>query len=180
MIPIKKPSGQTWAKLAYEFRERAEKAEAEVETLRAAIDGEPWGGAVLKRQRDVAVKQLGVTLEQLWTAEKERDEARVELVSLAQQLEREKASATRGWQMADELHLTVRDLNAEVERLERLFQQTHGVHHTWVDARHKVAEAQREACAKVAYLYADLNYDSDTVEAKVRATPLVTEGNRES
>lgn len=37
MIPIKKPSGQTWAKLAYEFRERAEKAEAEVGRLRATV-----------------------------------------------------------------------------------------------------------------------------------------------
>lgn len=43
------------------------------------------------------------------------------------------------------------------------------------DIERTVAEKQREACAKVAYLYADLNYDSDTVEAKVRATPLVTE-----
>ena len=33
------------------------------------------------------------------------------------EVEREKASATRGWQAADELHLTVRDLKAEVERL---------------------------------------------------------------
>jgi len=41
---------------------------------------------------------------------KERDEARAEV-------EREKASATRGWQTADELHLTVRDLKAEVARL---------------------------------------------------------------
>lgn len=39
----------------------------------------------------------------------------------------------------------------------------------------QLLEAQREACAQVAYLYADLNYDSDTVEAKVRVTPLVTE-----
>ena len=44
-------------------------------------------------------------------AEEERDEARAEV-------EREKASATRGWQTADELHLTVRDLKAEVERLQ--------------------------------------------------------------
>lgn len=37
MKPIKKPSGQTWAKLAYEFRERAEKAEAEVGQLRGRL-----------------------------------------------------------------------------------------------------------------------------------------------
>ena len=41
MIPIKKPSGQTWAKLGYEFRERAEKAEAEVERLRGLVPDLP-------------------------------------------------------------------------------------------------------------------------------------------
>lgn len=67
------------------MRERDE-ARDEVETLRAAIDGEPWGGAALKRQRDEAVKRLGVTLEQLWTAEKERDEARAEVERLRAEL----------------------------------------------------------------------------------------------
>jgi len=59
-----------------------DEARAEVETLRAAIDGEPWGGAVLKQQRDEAIKKLGVTLEQVWAAEKERDEARAEVARL--------------------------------------------------------------------------------------------------
>ena len=69
------------AALAKMERERDE-ARAEVETLRAAIDGEPWGGAVLKQQRDEAIKKLGVTLEQVWAAEKERDEARAEVERL--------------------------------------------------------------------------------------------------
>jgi len=34
MTPPKKPSGQTWARVAYDFRERAEKAEAELARLR--------------------------------------------------------------------------------------------------------------------------------------------------
>lgn len=67
----------------------------------------------------------------------------------------------------------VRKLEAEVERLERLFQQTHGVHHTWVDARHKVAERQREACAERMRLAVDVN-----AEHLCRATPLVTEGEK--
>jgi hypothetical protein len=67
---------------------RAERDEArdEVETLRAAIDGEPWGGAVLRQQRDEAIKKLGVTLEQVWAAEKDRDEARAEIASLKAEL----------------------------------------------------------------------------------------------
>ena len=64
------------------------------------------------------------------------------------------------------------EARAEVGRLERLFQQTHGVHHTWVDARHKVAERQREACADYLRHWA---YD-DHALSRVRATPLVTEG----
>jgi hypothetical protein len=66
------------------------------------------------------------------------------------------------------------EARAEVERLQDLFQRTHGVHHTWVDSRDKVAERQREACAEaikptntaLAYYQA---------AEMVRATPLVTE-----
>jgi predicted negative regulator of RcsB-dependent stress response len=65
-------------------REELEEAREEVETLRAAIDGEPWGSAVLKQQRDEAVKKLGITLEQLWAAEKQRDEARAALRTVAE------------------------------------------------------------------------------------------------
>lgn len=36
------------------LRMKLDEARAEVETLRAVIEGEPWGGAVLKRQRDEA------------------------------------------------------------------------------------------------------------------------------
>lgn len=63
----------------------------------------------------------------------------------------------------------LRHAESETERLERLFQQTHGVHHTWVDARHKVAQAQREACALEIHRWAD-------ARVACRATPLVTEG----
>lgn len=34
---LKKPSGQTWARLAYDFREKAEKLEAENARLREAL-----------------------------------------------------------------------------------------------------------------------------------------------
>lgn len=37
MKPLKKPSGQTWARFAYDFRERAEKAEKERDEARAEV-----------------------------------------------------------------------------------------------------------------------------------------------
>lgn len=73
------------------------------------------------------------------------------------------------------------EARAEVERLERLFQQTHGVHHSWVDARHKVAERQREACAKAVLMQWGAPEvgvpftDREALAAGVRTTPLVTE-----
>jgi hypothetical protein len=79
--PIYEYQRELTAKLDAALRERDE-ARAEVETLRAAIDGEPWGGAVLKQQRDEAIKKLGVTLEELWAMEKQRDEARAEVERL--------------------------------------------------------------------------------------------------
>ena len=66
------------------LKKERDEAREEVETLRAAIDGEPWGAAVLKQQRDEAVKKLGITLEQLWAAEKQRDEARAALRTVAE------------------------------------------------------------------------------------------------
>lgn len=157
------------------------------------------------------------------------DRARAEVEGL-----REKASATRGWQTADEMHLTVRDLKAEVERLtaltdesehqmhlriragydktvadawraalakmererdearaeverlQDLFQRTHGVHHTWVDAADKIAKRQREACADVVRELLDEEECDCPPEwprcglhraaLRLRATPLVTEG----
>ena len=47
------------------------------------------------------------------------NDERKETNRLRAEVEREKVSATRGWQTADELHLSVRDLKAEVERLQR-------------------------------------------------------------
>lgn len=88
---------------------------------------------------------------------------------------------------ADELRKALRlaleerdEARAEVERLERLFQQTHGVHHTWVDARHKVAERQRTACAEAVgglrVIFGDeWNGAIKRAKAVVRATPLVTD-----
>ncbi len=64
-----------------------DEARAEAETLRAAIDGEPWGAAVLKQQRDEAIKRLGDTLEQLWAVEKARDEARAEAKYLREHMQ---------------------------------------------------------------------------------------------
>lgn len=40
MKTLKKPSGQTWAKVAYEFRERAEAAEQKLAEARAALGAE--------------------------------------------------------------------------------------------------------------------------------------------
>lgn len=89
-------------------------------------------------------------------------------------------------QLREALAITLRERDearAEVERLteerDRVARELRRIdeHGSLRAAIRAAAERQREACAKVAYLYADLNYDSDTVEAKVQATPLVTEGD---
>jgi hypothetical protein len=62
-------------------------AERVVDEARAEVEyAYREGGAVLKQQRDEAIKKLGVTLEQLWATEKERDEARAEVERLTQAL----------------------------------------------------------------------------------------------
>lgn len=48
----------------------------------------------------------------------------------------------------EDARLECDEARAEVERLQDLFQRTHGVHHTWVDSRDKVAEDQRAKCLK--------------------------------
>lgn len=73
------------------LRERDE-AKAEVERLRERLQFDPGGSDKVDELED-AMKYLRA------------------------EVKREKASATRGWQTADELHLTVRDLKAEIERL---------------------------------------------------------------
>lgn len=118
---------------------------------------------------------------QLAQALRERDEARAARDHFKEQL-RERAKALLDARAElERLELAaVQELDearAEVERLERLFQQTHGVHHSWVDARHKVAERQREACAEsVKRLWGVGDYNAE-VQA-CRATPLVTEGDK--
>jgi DNA repair exonuclease SbcCD ATPase subunit len=118
----------------------------------------------------------GELRDKLAAVTRERDEARAEV-------EREKASATRGWQTADELHLTVRDLKSEMARLrsERDKMEaamTHAIieRNAILDqarARSKsVAERQREACAA----QFDTGPERKRMWASlVRKTPLVTE-----
>lgn len=107
--------------------------------------------------------------EALAIALRERDEARAEV-------EREKASATRGWQTADELHLTVRDLKAEVERLKADNSVT-GNYWSFAAALRDVAERQREACAeKLHRTRLGARVKIGTAVQIVSETPLVTEG----
>lgn len=69
------------------------------------------------------------------------NDERKETNRLRAEVEREKASATRGWQTADELHLTVRDLKAEVARLSKLEQSLPA---SLRDAHVEVERLQRE------------------------------------
>lgn len=50
-------------------------------------------------------------------------EIAAEVAALRKANGEEKASATRGWQTADELHLTVRDLKAEIARLRKALEE---------------------------------------------------------
>jgi hypothetical protein len=119
------------------LKKERDEARAEVETLRAAIDGEPWGAAVLKQQRDEAVKRLGITLEQLWATEKERDEARAEVKRLRF------FEDCRGNGLTYECNLTRPCVTCRLRT---------------------VAERQREACAAHMYRHAPSTY-ADTVRA---------------
>jgi hypothetical protein len=78
-------------------------------------------------------------------------------------------------------------LKAEVERLQDLFQRTHGVHHTWVDSRDKVAEYQRAKCLKAfsawlrevhatGFPHETPEVLADAVDAGEFSVSLVTEG----
>ena len=90
-----KTVADSWRAHSAKLESERDEARAEVETLRAAIDGEPWGGAVLKQQRDEAIKKLGVTLEELWALEKQRDEARAKLALLERHYSPEAAAKLR-------------------------------------------------------------------------------------
>jgi uncharacterized sporulation protein YeaH/YhbH (DUF444 family) len=107
------------------------------------------------------------TLELVEQLIRERDEARAALTDDTRLAEWEKRGVVDSAVIAK-----LREARAEVARLRKDPLPALAMMR---DIERTVAEKQREACAKVAYLYADLNYDSDTVEAKVRATPLVTE-----
>ncbi len=135
----------------------------EVETLRAAIDGEPWGSAVLKQQRDEAVKKLGITLEQLWATEKQRDEARAEverLTALADESEHQMHLRIRAG-----YDKTVADAwRAALAKMERERDEARA-------ALRDVAERQREACAR--FMEDERWYTS----LAARRAPLVTESD---
>lgn len=115
---------------------------------------------------------------------------------LSAALRSEKASATRGWQQADSLHLTVKELKDEIEQLRAwqlaVAEGTGYINHAegqdgyevadaetivaaWkrrerrYDEAHDVAQAQREVCAE------SLEAMSCSCNERVRLTPLVTE-----
>jgi len=121
--------------------------------------------ADLQNLRDILLFQIpltkepGTNVELLRQLVQQRNSARAKAI----QFDLDRAGIEQRAAEAAELV----DLRAEVERLERLFQQTHGVHHTWVDSRHSVAERQREADTR--------NVCGDTCRRAIRRTPLVTE-----
>lgn len=77
MTPLKKPSGQTWARFAYDFREKAEKLEKENLELKEALrwyvenddtnEGGKWevSNAAWLAGKRRAMKLLGMPFEEL-------------------------------------------------------------------------------------------------------------------
>jgi hypothetical protein len=97
------------------------------------------------RQRDEAVA-VAVALEavpDLTCALRERDEARAEVARLTTELDKAHASAARGWEMADSLHLSI------------------------PRARREGAKAMREAAVEAAVYYGNI-----TTAERIRALPL--------
>lgn len=130
------------------------------------------------RERDEAVKRLGVTVERWGATERERDEAR----QYAEERNDEANKLQRLLNMAAQERDEAR---AEVERLRGELAKVQWYHAEYVrlscvtTARH-----QREACACQIEECAerepsDLHHAGMTIAAgKARATPLVTEGDK--
>lgn len=120
------------ARAAEALRQERDEARADLQNLRdillsqIPLTKEPGTNVELLRQlvqqRDSArAKAIQFDLDRAGIEQRAAEAA--ELVDLRAEVEREKASATRGWQTADELHLTVRDLKSEMARLRKALEK---------------------------------------------------------